>query len=298
MTGFLHKNWRSTLQPLAATVVDSCSAGPKAPGAGDWLLAAPRSKATAIPDDAFICCLRARLRLDLVPPHTHCAYVFQPNNRTCGKEVAGPADHAHACCNVKVNARHNALRDLWLSFYRQAGYHADKEQSVPELGPGNDVESDVRAVGGPAEPVRYADVVVTHPIQTRAGRITGSGAGIAAEREERKKLSDYAPRTGGRAVLLVPLAFESYGRWGDAAALELRRLARRRSECADAARSVDATSVYRGCLRRWRTELSVLLQLGNFSIYAASVQGLRADRLSHAPVCDAGGLASLIIDGA
>ena len=51
--------------------------------------------------------------------------------------------------------------------------------SVPELGPGTDVEADVRAVGGPAGPTRYADVVVTHPVQTRAGRVSGSGPGAA-----------------------------------------------------------------------------------------------------------------------
>ena len=45
----------------------------KAPGAGDWLLAMPRSKAASIPDDAFLCQLRARLRCDLVPANARCA---------------------------------------------------------------------------------------------------------------------------------------------------------------------------------------------------------------------------------
>ena len=169
---------------------------------------------------------------------------------------------------------------------------------MPELGPGPDVEADIRAEGGPAEPVRYADIVVTHPIQIRNGRLTGSGPGTAVAREERGKLGDYQPRPGGRPVLLVPLAFESYGRWGKRAALELRRLARRRSEMMDAARAVDPTSVYRGCLRRWRQEISVCLQLANFAIYSACAQGLRTDDVAHCPYDDAGALASLIVEGA
>ena len=169
---------------------------------------------------------------------------------------------------------------------------------MPELGPGTDVEADVRAVGGPSEPVRYADVVVTHPVQTRAGRTTGSGPGVAAAREERGKHGDYMPRPGGRPVLLVPLAFESYGRWGKLAALELRRLARRRSERVDAANSVDASSVYRGCLRRWRQEVAVALQLAKFSIYDACSPGLRSGASVHARADDTGDLAGLIIEGA
>ena len=52
------------------------------------------------------------------------------------------ADHAHSCyncCNVRVNNRHNAFPDLWLSFRRQAVCRAGKEQSVPELGSGIDI---------------------------------------------------------------------------------------------------------------------------------------------------------------
>ena len=167
---------------------------------------------------------------------------------------------------------------------------------MPELGRGPEVESDVRAQGGPSEPVRYADVVVTHPIQLRHGRWTASGPGVAAAREERGKLADYAARPSGRPVLIVPLAFESYGRWGKAAALELRRLARRRAEQLDATSSVDPSAVYRGCLKRWRQEISVALQLCNFLIYSTCVAGLRSGEPSHSPADDAGALASLIVD--
>ena len=155
------------------------------------------------------------------------------------------------------------------------------EQSVPELGPGPIVEADVRAEGGPSDPIRYADVVVTHPVQVRYGRITATGPGVAAAREERGKVAHHKAREGGREVLLVPLAFETYGRWGASAALELKRLARRRSEMLDARCSVDASSVYKGCLRKWRQELAVALQMSNWAIWAAAAHGLRTDAVSH-----------------
>ena len=103
---------------------------------------------------------------------------------------------------------------------------------------------------------------------------------MAAAREERGKVAHYKARAGGREVLLVPLAFETYGRWGASAALQLKRLARRRSEMLDARCSVDARSVYKGCLMKWRQELAVALQLANWVIWAAAAHGLRTDAVS------------------
>ena len=104
---------------------------------------------------------------------------------------------------------------------------------------------------------------------------------MAVARAERGKVAHYKLREGGREVLLVPLAFETYGRWGASAALELKRLARRRSEMLDARCSVDAGSVYKGCLRKWRQELAVALRMSNWAIWAAAAHGLRTDAVSH-----------------
>ena len=82
-------------------------------------------------------------------------------------------------------------------------------------------------------------------------------------------------------MLLGPPAFETCGRWGASAALELTRLARRRSEMPDAMCSVDARSVHKGCLRKWRQELAVALQMSNWAIWAAAAHGLRTDAVSH-----------------
>ena len=287
--------WRPTIPSLARAVVDSASSGEGAPGAGDWLLAVPKSRATSIPDDAFVCLIKARLRCDLVPANAHCAYIIQTKKRQCASVLTGPADHAHDCCHQKVHFRHDSMKDKWCSLYRQAGFAALTEQSVPELGPGPAVIADIRAEEGPAAPVRYADVVITHPICCHRGSWCGTGPGTAVAREERGKLKDYLPRPGGRRVLLVPLAFESYGRWGVSAARELRRLARRRAERQDAQQSVDPQAVYRGCLRRWRQEISITLQLGNFAVYSACARGLFCGSDSHLPHDELGTLAEFIV---
>ena len=75
----------------------------------------------------------------------------------------------------------------------------------------------------------------------------------------------------GQSVLLAPLAYETYGRWGKLAAVEFRRLARARVTLLDAATSADASAVFRGALLRWRRELSVCLQLGNAQVMSHCV---------------------------
>ena len=96
---------------------------------------------------------------------------------------------------------------------------------------------------------------------------------------------------------MVPLAFESYGRWGEHAVRELRRLARRRAERPDAQQAVDPTAVYRGCLRRWRQEVSVALQMDNYAIYAACAKALRSSEAVHAASVDGDDLVTDLVGG-
>ena len=103
---------------------------------------------------------------------------------------------------------------------------------------------------------------------------------------EQRKYGDYAPPrdpTSGvalaRPVSAVPLAFDTYGRWGPAAADALKRWARRRLLRPDAMRSVQRIGLYQQVLARWRASGACALQRGNFEVYAASV-GLTARALS------------------
>ena len=69
---------------------------------------------------------------------------------------------------------------------------------------------------------------------------------------------------------LVPLVFETAGRWGESAARELRRLARARASRGTRI-AVDVDAIYRATLLRWRRELSTLLQQANASVVMAAV---------------------------
>ena len=96
---------------------------------------------------------------------------------------------------------------------------------------------------------------------------------------------------------MVPLAFESYGRWRAHAVRELRRLARRRAERPDAQQAVDPNAVYRGCLGRWRQEVAVALQMGNYAIYAACAKALRGTEAVHAAPGDGDDLVGDMVAG-
>ena len=53
--------------------------------------------------------------------------------------------------------------------YTQAGAWAVPEQLVPELARNPPVRADIRIREGAAAPVRFCDVVVTHPIKRERG---------------------------------------------------------------------------------------------------------------------------------
>ena len=130
---------------------------------------------------------------------------------------------------------------------------------MPELAQTPAVKADIRVTEGVAAPTRFCDVVVTHPVRWEADRWRGTLAGKAAANAERDKHTGYRPAAGSRAVLLSPLAFETYRRWEAAAALEVRRLARLRSRLPMARRAVSPEHVYKATLLRWRQKLSVQL---------------------------------------
>ena len=143
------------------------------------------------------------------------------------------------------------------------------------------VKAAIRVSEGVAAPTRYCDVVVTHPVRWERTRWRGTLGGKAAASAESDKHTGYKPAAGGRAVLLTPLAFETFGRWGHAAAAEVRRLARCRARLPMARRAVDPSSIYRATLLRWRRELSARLQQGN-ALVLLGATGKPAELSTHA----------------
>ena len=143
----------------------------------------------------------------------------------------------------------------------------------------------MRTSHGPGLPTVYCDVVVAHPFTTgvptgEVGTLLGArpDADAALGPAERGKYADYAtprdPATGtllAQPVAVLPLAFDTHGRWGKAAVDSLRRWARRRLNRPDAARSVRRAGLFQHVLARWRAAGACALQRGNFETYAACV---------------------------
>ena len=155
------------------------------------------------------------------------------------------------------------MRDLIARLLRDVGLRVATEEHVPAWdrrrrdGTWERARLDLRIEGGPDGGLRYADVAVTHPVSS-VRRIVAANAAVdgrAAAAEERVKWNRY-----GTEVL--PLAVESYGRWGPCAQQWLRELA---WEVAvnDPALAHHGSFAGGVLLGRWWTLLSVRLQLGN-----------------------------------
>ena len=183
----------------------SSGAGRKTPGAGYRLPASPKSKSTSSPDAAFLGKLRPRLRFGVVSLHTLCACRIQQSNRACRVPVQGPIDHAHDCCHAKVRFRHNSMRDRCWSYYRQARFHVATEQSCFNSGQAQRPRQ--TSVLKRAQQRRCLMRMCSCLIRTIA--MVGPLLAITAAREETNKMDHYRPRSGGRALLVVPLAFET-----------------------------------------------------------------------------------------
>ena len=113
--------WKATMGQLEQAAVNSASTKDTQRGGNEWLLAAPRCAKTTFSDTAYRILIRARLRLPIVSPNSTCSYFIRSHNRVCGERIGEVADHAHHCCPVHKIARHNHLRNLWASFYTEAG---------------------------------------------------------------------------------------------------------------------------------------------------------------------------------
>ena len=77
-------------------------------------------------------------------------------------------------------------------------------------------------------------------------------------------LGDLGPR-------VVPVAFESQGRWGPVAVLELRRWAKARNTAAGTG-AVPAAAARGALLRRWRTRLACALARGSARLLLAGLR--------------------------
>ena len=73
---------------------------------------------------------------------------------------------------------------------------------------------DLRLEAPPDAPVTYLDVKVTHPCSATYVAGAARENGFAAQKAEEAKHTRYPANTPGVSGRLVPLAVETYGRWG------------------------------------------------------------------------------------
>ena len=169
---------------------------------------------------------------------------------------------------------------------REAGGRALTEQWVVEYMPRKHIRADVWAVTAPGEPVTYFDVVIAHPFTTgvptgsvgelHTQRVTADAAVGPAARGKRTKYAPPAADTGEVAtprVHMIPLAFDTYGRWGEDAVRALRAAVRRRLARPDARQSVALKGVHGRLLRRWRAAGAIAVQRRNFDVWRDCLSG-------------------------
>ena len=107
------------------------------------------------------------------------------------------------------------MRDTIANILRDCGVLVDVEQRVPawdkktRQGKWLKAKLDLRVEGGGSRPEQYLDVVIGHPVSTQDESLSAAASrdGSHAKILETGKFSRY-----NRQV--IPLALETYGRWG------------------------------------------------------------------------------------
>ena len=162
------------------------------------------------------------------------------------------------------------LAEIWQAICRDAGLSAYTKQIAAEFPPGGGHrESDVYCRGVMGDLPVHCDVVVTATGHCRNGSFAVAAAGVAVSREERRKQREWGDLARA-AARLVPLAFESQGRWGELAQAELCRLARLKGAL-QAGSAMEAAAIAHASLKRWRRWVAVALQKGNAAMLMASL---------------------------
>lgn len=219
-----------------------------APGAGLWLSAVPSLPQLRMDDVEFCLCVRHLLGLDPADD--------LPSRCVCGRQ-RDDFDHFLLCTRTTGARiiRHDLACHLWHSFLTASGHPSIREKV---LRPG---ESKMRAdivtsLDGTVPLTTALDKTIIVP--TAKSRLSSSNA---MDKAEKAKIEKYA---GFQEYDLLPLVMETHGALAPRASLLLSKLS---SAAADTFTSnnmlVSSAKVERELSLRWRTCLSVCLQLGN-----------------------------------
>ena len=182
------------------------------------------------------------------------------------------------CAPAQRVHRHDDLRDELAAVAREAGLHAETEAYAAELPApvvrGRPVHrrADVRVAASAGSPLTFLDITVTATPHREGGEWRVLERGVRVRALEQDKVDAWgAADLGDLGPRVVPVAFESQGRWGPAAVLELQRWAKVRGAAAGSG-GVPAAAAPGALLRRWRTRLSCALARGSARLLSAGLR--------------------------
>lgn len=215
-----------------------------------------------------------RLGQDQIPPGFRCVRRSAAGNR-CHQPLDPRADHAHRChIEAWRRHRHDAVQHVIAAILRENGIgvreHPVRVPMWDRLRPDGSWQQavlDLRIEQGPGGPVRYADVVVSHPVGPTNTRAAADLDGATAAAAERDKHDRYGPG-------VLPLSIETFGKWGPAALKWWRALAKQ-------VVANDPNLAYLGrwaipsLLQRWWARVSAALQRANAEGVLASIGEVR-----------------------
>jgi len=187
--------------------------------AGAWLRCLPRGEFRMTDSEFQTACLfRLGCKFPFIPDTLRC---------TCGsKKNSSPlvgqyGEHLHSCNlgNERHN-KHNSLVQIFSHLCNYAGIKTITEPTGCFSNSNSNQRPDLRLLQpGFSKDCRHdtvVDVTVTHPATTAkiTHNNTDKNIGRAAYLSEMSKRREYAEMSKQNNLHFVPLAFETYGRWG------------------------------------------------------------------------------------
>ena len=139
----------------------------------------------------------------------------------CGTAMDVFGYHALTCAHMGgLGVRHNALRDVWLKYFKLAGV-TSAQAEAPSLLPGSAARpADIFVPDFVPPDAKSAtpaclDFAITHPQQPNFLKRAGEVCGFAAkEYADKVKVAKFGAECGAAGVVLVPMVVETFGRWG------------------------------------------------------------------------------------
>jgi hypothetical protein len=273
----------------ALTILQAASSEGRRPLASEWVVTAPFSARTTIPDQHFRLAVRKRLDMPVCNRGDRCHVLKGPGGRGGGRGTEGDcrrprapsapctcllqphADHAQHCARREICRRHHTFRDRCAAINQEAGNVVHTEAEVPGVLSSTKKEpirADVLVRAMAPSPWEAAEIKVRH-IFTSDGdvrpEVCAGGVDAMLRRVEAEVHAHYRP------VRVRPWVVTSLGRPSEGLSADVRRLARLRLQRLDVSRAVSIPSVLQLLLQRWRAELSCALVLGDAEVYLAAL---------------------------